>query len=264
MQSREDAIDMSHFENAGLKLAYFDEGDPAGVPVLLIHGFASNKSINWIGPSWVSTLSKEGYRVVALDNRGHGESDKLYEPDDYAPQKMAGDAAALLEHLGIESAHVMGYSMGARISAFLALQLPAVVRSVVFGGLGIGMVEGVGEWDEIADALRADSHDDIVHDRGRMFRRFADQTGSDREALAACIKGSRTKLSREEMGEIAVPALVAVGTKDDIAGAPQPLADMMPNARAVDIPGRDHMLSVGDRVYKKAVVEFWQDLDHPG
>ena len=150
--------------------------------------------------------------------------------------------------------------MGARITACLALAHPHRVRSVVFGGLGIGMVEGVGDWDPIAAALLAPSLDDVTHERGRMFRAFADQTKSDRLALAACIRTSRDLLSADDMAKIDVPALIGVGTKDDIAGAPGPLAALMPDARALDIPNRDHMLAVGDRVFKKAVLEFYAEI----
>ncbi len=174
---------------------------------------------------------------------------------------MAGDAAALLDHLGIPEAHVMGYSMGARITAFMAIGHPHRVRSVVFGGLGIGMVDGVGDWDPIADALLAPSLEDVSHERGRMFRAFAEQTKSDRKALAACIATSRDLLTPADMARIDVPALVAVGTKDDIAGSPEALARLMPDGRAVDIPGRDHMLAVGDRVFKKAVLAFYAEID---
>jgi pimeloyl-ACP methyl ester carboxylesterase len=89
-----------------------------------------------------------------------------------------------------------------------------------------------------------------------MFRAFADQTKSDRMALAACIRGSRQSLSRADVARIDIPMLIAVGTKDDIAGSPHELAALIPGGRALDIPGRDHMLSVGDRVYKEAVLTF--------
>ena len=125
-----------------------------------------------------------------------------------------------------------------------------------FGGLGIGMVEGVGDWDPIADALRAPSLDVVTHERGRMFRAFAEQTKSDRVALAACIETSRELVTREQAARLDMPALIAVGTKDDIAGSPQELAALMPHATAIDIPGRDHMLAVGDKVFKQAEIAF--------
>ena len=250
----------SSFNHAGLEIAYFDEGDPIGPPVLLIHGFASTANVNWVHPGWLKTLGEAGYRVIALDNRGHGASAKPHLADAYHPGTMAGDAVALLDHLGLADAHVMGYSMGARISAFLAVEHPARVRSLVFGGLGIGMVDGVGDWDPIAEALLAPSLDSVTHARGRMFRAFAEQTKSDRFALAACIATSRDLLTREQMGQITVPTLVAVGTKDDIAGSPLELAELMPDARAIDIPNRDHMLAVGDRVFKAAVLDFYKEI----
>lgn len=251
----------NRFQHDGLNLAYFDDGEPSGDPVLLIHGFASNATVNWVHPGWLKTLGEAGYRVIGLDNRGHGKSDKPHEPDAYHPTAMAGDALALLDHLGIAEAHVMGYSMGARISAFLGFGHPHRVRSLVFGGLGIGLVEGVGDWDPIAHALRAPSLDDVTHERGRMFRAFADQTKSDRLALAACIETSRELVTPRQLQRLDMPVLVGVGTKDDIAGSPQELTALLPHGTAVDIPGRDHMLAVGDRVFKKAVLEFYGALE---
>jgi pimeloyl-ACP methyl ester carboxylesterase len=256
-----DAPPFSSFHNDGLELAYFDDGDPAGDPVLLIHGFASSASVNWVYPGWLRTLGDAGFRVIAIDNRGHGASAKPHDPEAYHPSSMAGDAAALLTHLGIADAHVMGYSMGARISAFLAIEHPDRVRSLVFGGLGIGMCDGVGDWDPIADALLAPSLDDVTHERGRMFRAFAEQTKSDRLALAACIRTSRDLVSRQDIGKVEIPTLIGVGTKDDIAGSPHELAALMPRAVALDIPNRDHMLAVGDRVFKKAALDFYSELE---
>ncbi|MBB6487549.1 alpha/beta fold hydrolase [Rhizobium lusitanum] len=256
------APSMSHFVRGRLKLAFFDEGDPNGPPVLLIHGFASTAIANWVHPGWLKALGDAGYRVIAIDNRGHGVSDKLYDADVYHPWIMAEDAVALLDHLGISEAHVMGYSMGARVATFMAIAHPDRVRSLVLGGLGIGMVEGVGDWDPIAEALVAASLDDVTHQRGRMFRAFAEQTRSDRQALAACIQGSRDLATKEDVAKIEAPTLIAVGTKDDIAGSAQALADLMQHAEVVDIPNRDHMLAVGDKVFKTAVLEFYKRIEH--
>lgn len=222
----------------------------------MIHGFASSHFVNWVSPGWFKTLTEAGYRAIALDNRGHGLSSKSYYDADYTPGKMAGDAVALLDHLGIERAHVMGYSMGARISAFMALAAPERVATLVLGGLGIGMVDGVGDWDPIASALLAEDPETITHRRGKSFRAFADQTRSDKRALAACISTSRELLSADDMRRITQPTLVAVGTTDDIGGSAAELAALMPNAESFDIEGRDHMLAVGDRTFKKRVLEF--------
>lgn len=252
----------STFVHDGMEFAYFDEGERDGPSTLLIHGFASSALVNWVQPGWLQTLSEAGRRVVAIDNRGHGRSAKPHDPAAYHPSLLAGDAAALLDHLGIERADVMGYSMGARVSAFLALEHAARVRSLVWGGLGIGLVHGVGDWDPIAAALLAPSLDDVVHERGRMFRAFADKTKSDKKALAACISSNRVLVTEGQAARILQPTLIAVGTKDDIAGSPRDLADLLPDARAIDIPNRDHMLAVGDRVFKAAVLEFYREIEN--
>jgi len=169
---------------------------------------------------------------------------------------MADDVRALLDHLKMARADIMGYSMGARITAFLAVRHPERVRSAILGGLGIRLVEGVGLPERIAEALDAPSLADIKDPTGRLFREFAEQTKSDLRALAACIRGSRQTLTRVEVGAIPVPVLVAVGTKDLVAGSAQGLAVLIPCARALDIPNRDHMLAVGDKVYKAGVIDF--------
>jgi pimeloyl-ACP methyl ester carboxylesterase len=245
---------MPRFSHDGVEIAFLDEGE--GEPIVLVHGFASTKEINWVFPGWVSALTGAGRRVIALDNRGHGASTKLYDPAAYHSSIMADDVRALIEHLELPRADVMGYSMGARNTAFLALADPERVRSAVLGGLGIRLVEGVGLPDIIAAGLEAPSIAGITDPTAHLFRAFAEQTKSDLRALAACLRGSRQTLSRAEVGRIAVPILVAVGTKDTIAGSPDQLAALIPGARALAIPDRDHMLAVGDKILKAGVAEF--------
>jgi pimeloyl-ACP methyl ester carboxylesterase len=245
---------MARFKHGEVEIAYLDEGE--GEPIVLVHGFASNKGVNWVQPGWVSALTRVNRRVIALDNRGHGASTKLYDPSAYHSAIMADDVRRLLDHLMIERADVMGYSMGARITAFLAVEHSDRVRAAIFGGLGVRLVDGVGLPESIAEALEAPSLSDVQDPMGSMFRAFADQTRSDLRALAACIRGSRQTLSRAQVTAIRAPVLIAVGTKDQVAGSAQKLAALIPGARALDIPDRDHMLAVGDKVYKAGVIEF--------
>lgn len=250
---------MQHFLSGAVRIAYLDvfaSAPTAGAPILLIHGFASNHAVNWVNTLWVKTLTDAGRRVALFDNRGHGQSEKLFSPEDYATPRMADDARALLDHLGIERAHVIGYSMGARIAAFLALAHPDRVRTIVLGGLGHHLVAGVGLPMGIADAMDAPTSETLSDPMQRMFRAFAESTKSDLRALAACIRGSRQVLSEAEAGAIACPALVAVGTKDAVAGDGHRLAAMLPRGEALDIPGRDHNLAVGDKVFKQGVLDF--------
>lgn len=255
---------MKTFVSDGVELAYLDtpagatpSSSAAGTPVLLIHGFASNLATNWVQTGWVRALADAGHRVIAFDNRGHGASEKLYGIEDYGAPLMAEDACRLLDHLNIAKAHVIGYSMGARISAFLMLAHPARVASATFGGLGINMVGGMkGRGDTIAEALEVPSLEDVTEPGARMFRAFAEQTKSDLKALAACMRSARAPITAQALSAVTCPVLVAVGTDDPIAGSASELAAVIPGARHFDIAGRDHNKAVGDRGFKAAVIDF--------
>lgn len=249
---------MQRFSSDGVEIAYLDQPaeSGSGEPILLIHGFASNSTVNWVDTGWVKTLTRAGRRVVAMDNRGHGKSQKLHRPEDYGAPLMAEDARRLLDHLGIARADVMGYSMGARITAFLALAHPERVRSAIFAGLGGNMVRPMAGTGPIAAALEAPSVEAVTNPTARTFRVFAEQTGSDLKALAACIRSARDPITPQDLQRIGCPVLVAVGDQDVIAGPAEDLARLLPKGEALVIPGRDHMKAVGDRVYKDGVLAF--------
>src|ERR1700693_3852164 len=238
---------MPSFHNGDVEIAYLDEGE--GDPILLVHGFASTKNVNWVYPTWVSELKKNGRRVIALDNRGHGDSAKLYDLEAYHIGTMAGDVGALMDHLKIERADIMGYSLGARMTAWLAHRQPQRLRSAIFGGIGMGLIEGGGPGENVAEALEAPSLDAVTDSVGRTFCAFAEQTRSDR-------RGSRRLMTKDEAAGIGVPVLIAVGTADEIAGSAQALGNIIPEAQVLDIPNRDHMRAVGDKVYKTGVLDF--------
>ncbi len=250
---------MKFFKAQNIQIAYLDEGE--GEPILLIHGFASNARVNWVDTNWVKTLLNAGYRVIAIDNRGHGESEKIYDQEAYILHNMAQDSKLLLEHLSIEKAHIMGFSMGARITAYLTMTYPEIIKKSIFAGLGYNMVRGMAGTGPIAEALEAPSIDQVVNATARTFRAFAEATGSDLKALSACIRASRSKIEAEDLAKIVTPVLVAVGTEDVVAGPAAPLADIIPNAKALDIPKRDHMKSVGDKVYMQGVLDFLKETN---
>ena len=194
---------MPSFRHDDVEIAFLDEGE--GEPIVLVHGFASNAAVNWVQPGWIAFLNGAGRRAIALDNRGHGASTKLYDPAAYHSAVMAGDLAALIDYLELGRADVMGYSMGARITAFLALQHPQRLRSAIFGGLGGRLIDGTGVPDDVAGALEAPSLAAVSDPRARVFRAFAEQTKSDLRALAACIRGSSQTLTPAQIGSIRVP-----------------------------------------------------------
>ena len=245
---------MPQFQSDGLSLAYQSFGE--GFPVLCIHGFASSGKVNWIETGWVETLTQAGYRAITLDNRGHGDSDKPTDPELYYPALMAEDAVRLLDHLGIERAVILGYSMGARISAFMAYEHEDRVTCAIFGGMGMNLINGLSDGNDIIAGLLAPSLAELTHPTARQFRIFADHTGADRAALAACMETSRQPMARADVRRIAVPVLVAVGEADEMAGPPGPLAELLPQGEAFVIPKRDHMRATGDKAFKAAALEF--------
>lgn len=245
---------MEKFASDGLKLAYRVEGQ--GHPVLLIHGFASTHRVNWVDTGWVKELVRAGYRVIMFDGRGHGASDKPHDEDAYSLSLMAEDAVALLDHLGEPGADIVGYSMGAMVALIMAMNHPERVDRVVAAGVGKNLLDPTRESDTVADALLADSLKSVDTRMGRMFRAFADQNRQDRKALAACWRAVRQPFPVEGLAKISRPVLVVAGGDDEQAGAPGELAARIPGAKAVSVPGRDHMKAVGDKGTKDAVLDF--------
>jgi pimeloyl-ACP methyl ester carboxylesterase len=247
---------MQKFNSDGVEIAFEDQGE--GEPVLLIHGFASNGRVNWTETGWVRHLVAAGFRVIAIDNRGHGESQKLYDSGKYPASEMAEDARRLLDHLGIPQAFVMGYSMGARIAAFLTLNHPGRVYKAVFAGLASNMISGIPGGVDIAEALEAPHISDVSKAEARAFRYFAELTKSDLKALAACIRSSRARITPEMLAGIAVPVLVVAGTEDSVSGTVDPLVAAIPGSVGLRLEGKNHMSAVGDKTYKARVVEFFR------
>lgn len=245
------------FTSDGVEIAYSIEGE--GEPILLVHGFASNGRVNWASTGWIDVLTTDRRQVIVMDVRGHGRSGKPHDPEAYRLGHLAGDAARLLDHLRLVRVDVMGYSMGARIAAWLAITRPDLVRALVIGGLGTAMVEGVGGEEEIIAALEAPSLDEVDGDVGRAYRKFAEQTRSDLAALAACMRVFREPIAAAQLATIAAPVLIAVGEKDEVAGSADGLAAMIPGAEAFTIPNRDHLLATGAKPFKDRVLQF---LEH--
>ncbi len=241
-----------YFDSDGIRLHYELHGPDADPPVLLVHGFASDYRLNWVGTRWQETLTGAGYRVIGLDCRGHGSSEKPHDPADYGLERMAADIGRLLDHLHVETANYIGYSMGSRIGLQAALDLPGRLQRVVLGGLGWGGAFHAAA--EIARAMRGEPTSDAV---ARRFREFAAaRPSNDLEALAACILGPQPDPDPDRLGSITIPMLVVVGDKDDIVAEVDLLVESIPTARLVTIAGRDHMSTVPSREFKEAALAF--------
>lgn len=246
------------FDSDGVAIAYDDlrPDGGGGTPIVLVHGFASNRQDNWATRGWYETLGDRGYRVIALDNRGHGDSEKPHDSAAYPLETMAGDVVRLLDHREIESAALFGYSMGARISMELLQSAPERVEAAVLGGVGGATLGGLQNREHIATALEAPDVDVVDNPVGRRFRLFAEETGADLEALAAVIRAHDVGVEAADLADVPVPVLVAAGADDDIAGDPAELADAFPDGEAATIPDRDHLTTVPDENFEAAVRDF--------
>jgi pimeloyl-ACP methyl ester carboxylesterase len=241
------------FDSDGVRLHYEVDGPEHGSPLVAVHGFASDYRLNWVGTRWQEALTNSGFRVIGLDCRGHGHSDKPHDEASYAVDVMAGDVVRLLDDLEVQAAAYLGYSMGARIGLEVLLDFPDRISRAVLGG--IGAAGAIDRAEAIAHALReGEPTDDPV---AQTFYRFASSRPiNDLRALAACIAGLRPDANPQRLAAIQTPILVVVGENDDIArGAPE-LVELIPTARLVTIPGRDHMSAVPAREFKQAALEF--------
>ena len=245
----------------GTTLAYESYGvESRRPPVLLLHGFAADSEANWVRPHVVEALVAAGRRVVALDARGHGRSDKPHDPAAYADDAMVRDAQALLDHLGIDRVDVCGYSMGAMTTYALVAREPRA-RSAVLGGIGahLGGRALAKRAPLIADALLTEDPSTIQSRTGAAFRAFADSTGADRRALAA-IQRARRSLPTPDGSSIRVPTLVIAGERDVLVGSPDELAARIPGATAVVVSG-DHLGAVFDPKFREQIVAFLARVD---
>jgi pimeloyl-ACP methyl ester carboxylesterase len=244
------------FDSGGVRLHYEIHGPETGTPIVLVHGFASDYQLNWVGTRWQETLTKAGFRVIGLDCRGHGSSDKPHEPAAYALEVMAADVQRLLDHLEIDASNYLGYSMGGKIGVQAMLDFPRRLKRVVLGGVGWGGAFRAAA--EIAKALRGGGIDSPV---AKTFYDFARaRPSNDLDALAACILGPQPKPDPTALASITTPVLVVVGDQDDIAFGVDRLIESIPTARLVTIAGRNHMSAVPAGEFKRAALEFLEDV----
>jgi pimeloyl-ACP methyl ester carboxylesterase len=241
------------FDSDGVRLHYELHGPDNGTPIVAVHGFASDYRLNWVGTRWQETLTSNGFRVLGLDCRGHGDSDKPHDEAAYSVEIMAGDVLRLLDHLEVPRAAYLGYSMGARIGLEVMMDAPERITRAVLGGIGAdGALDRA---QQIAHALRiGEPTDDPV---AQTFYRFASsRPTNDLTALAACISALKPESHPERLARIRTPILIVVGDRDLIArGAPE-LIELIPAARLVTIPDRDHMSAVVARDFKQAALDF--------
>lgn len=248
---------MAIFNSGGCDIAYDDIGQAEwGRPVVLLHGYASNRNEGWRRVGWYGAFERKRIRVIALDWRGHGESAKPHAPEAYARDHMVGDVFGLLDHLEIKRADLFGYSMGARLAIHAALAQPGRIADLILGGVGGRILEPSPHGDVLAYAMEAPDASAIDNPVLRGFRAFADEQGEDRLALAACARGGNYGVAPEMLSAIRARTLVVAAARDDLGGDPQVLANLIPGAHASMLPGCDHFSAIPHALFKAAVFDF--------
>ncbi len=246
----------------GVEVAVHRWGAPGDrPPVVLQHGFAADSIRNWQASGVVAALVADGREVVAVDARGHGDSDKPHDPGRYGERAMATDLSEVADALDLDRFDLAGYSMGGIVSLVLA-GTDQRVRRLVVGGIGAGVVERAGldtravRSAALVAALETDDPASITDPTAAAFRAFADSTGADRLALAAHVRAINTEPL--PLSDIAAPTLVVAGDADPLAVRPQVLADAISGAHLVTVPG-DHLGAVRTPEFTAALVGFLGD-----
>lgn len=249
---------MFTFDSNGIEIAFDDEGE--GDPIILLHGFAADRRSNWKLTGWTRLLLKAGFRVISPDARGHGRSDKPTDPRDYAPEHIAGDVVRLMDCLEIDKADLFGYSMGGRNAGWLLAKKWRRFSSVIIGGTGINLlqVDNPKKWTDRGFRLTADNEktESLAIPAMTPLYEKVSKFGGRAGALSACLLGSFPGLPEEAFKKVRTPAMVIAGARDTVAGSPIPLAETIPGARAVVVPGRSHLSCITDDFFKGAVMGF--------
>jgi pimeloyl-ACP methyl ester carboxylesterase len=243
----------------GVAIAWYRWGPAnAGTPVVLHHGYAASALTNWVATGVVDALVAAGRNVIALDARGHGQSDKPHDAAAYGESRMATDLAALLAHLGVRRFDLFGYSMGGIVS-LIAASRGADVRRLIVGGIGEGVIECGGVDARVLDrgalvaAMLADDAASVAHPAVAAFRLFAEALGNDLAALAAQARSFHA--TPIALDRIDAPTLVIAGEDDALAVRPQTLANAIPHATLAMVPG-DHLGAVRQPAFVEAALRF--------
>jgi pimeloyl-ACP methyl ester carboxylesterase len=250
-----------------VKIHYVEKG--AGEPVVLVHGFSADHLQNWVLPGVFDKLAAD-YRVIAIDNRGHGKSDKLLAPEDYG-DKMVEDIVRLLDHLEIAQAHVVGYSMGGFLTNRLRAKHPERLLSATLGGAGWMKAGDEGESLREQLAVSLENGKGItpliiaLTPAGRpqpteQELAFINQLlmlKNDPKALAAVIRGmTELQLTQAEIEANKVPTLAVIGSLDPLKAGVDRLDGVMPNLKIVVIDQADHMTAFAHPLFVNSIKEF--------
>ncbi|GEK85580.1 alpha/beta fold hydrolase [Microbacterium aerolatum] len=241
----------------GTRLATYTWGDVDAPVVVIVHGFASNVRDNWVLTGWVRELTRAGYRVLALDQRGHGASDKPHEPDAYAIRTLVADVETVMDTYLVEEAFYVGYSLGSRVGWEVVRDLPQRIERAVLGGVPDGIPLERLDLDQVR-AYVADGTSVTDRTTQNYIALTERVPGNDLRSLLALAEGMRTTrtVDPDPANAPTRPILFATGSEDAIIEGSRTLSSAAPNGRFFEIPGRHHFNAPGSRAFKEAALAF--------
>ena len=231
----------------GTKIYYEVKGE--GYPVILVHGFTGT-SQGWKHGSLYPALLTAGYKVVILDQRGNGLSDKPHTDAGYANDAEAKDIMGLVSSLSFKNYDVVGYSRGSIITSRLIV-LDKRIHKAVMGGMGADYTNP--QWPRRIHAYKALMGDTTMHDVDDMMV-WIRKNNFDNLALAYQQK-HQPSTSKKELAAVKIPVLLIDGTEDTTNGDVTDLQKLIPGSKMVSVPGNHN--TAGNTVqFASAIIDF--------
>lgn len=243
----------------GDRIATYTWGDDAAPTVLCVHGFGSSTRDNWVNTGWVRDLLRAGLRVLAVDQRGHGASDKPHRPEAYEMTNLVSDLVNVLDTYLLDTVGYLGYSLGGRVGWQAAVDAPTRIDRAVLGGIPDGRPLARMQIDQVRAYLdEGRAVEDAVT---RRYVSLAERVSTnDLRALMSLAEGMRLGESDPDPASPPPqPVLFATGEDDPILEQSRRLAAAAPQGTFVEIPGRDHLTAPGSRDFRQAGVRFLQE-----
>jgi len=238
-----------------IRIATYDVGDPLAPVVVAVHGFASSAEVNWFATGWVRELIRAGRRVIAIDQRGHGRSDKPHHGDDYSMERLVEDLHRVLDNYLLDEVGLVGYSLGARVGWHAALGTEDRITRAVLGGIPDGLPLTRFRIDEARAFIE---NDVLVTDRvtNAYLEMASRKPSNDLRALIALVEGMQDGLQPDPDRPPVQPVLFATGSEDAILERSMRLAAATPRGEFFEIPGRNHFNAPTSRSFRDRAVQF--------
>lgn len=238
-----------------VRIATYEFGDPNGQPVVAVHGFASAGLLNWHHSGWTRVLSRAGFRVIAIDQRGHGASSKPQTSDAYTMSLLVEDLLAVLDTFMLDETSFVGYSLGARVGWQACIDLPDRINRAVLGGIPDGDPLTRFRTDEARAFIDAGTPP-----TDRLTAAYVTMAsgirGNDLGALISLVEGMRGGVQPDPENPPRQPVLFATGSEDSILEKSRALASAAPHGTFFEIPGRNHFNAPTSKDFRAAALEF--------